>query len=197
MLEAVLHDSPQPGEDFGTWYRRWKALVKDTEEARGKKIDDDIKCSVVLQSSPKEFKGHIELNADNIADQFDRLNNVVVAWLTATRKFAKPSPAPALADKGPAAMDVGAVFKGSGYGKGKQKGWQPKSWHDKGKSKGWHVKDWHEKGKDKGKNWHEGKGSFGKDKGKHFKGAFGKDKGGKSSGSYEGAFPGYCGGCWK
>ena len=94
-------------------------------------------------------------------------------------------------------MDVGAVFKGFGYGKGKQKGWQPKGWHDKGKSKGWHVKGWHKKGKDKRKGWHEGKGSFDKDKGKHFQGAFGKDKGGKSSGSYEGAFPGYCGGRWK
>ena len=56
MLERVMEDAPRSGEDFGDWVHRWMDLVGETEKARGRPIDDDIKVAVILKRAPKELR---------------------------------------------------------------------------------------------------------------------------------------------
>ena len=65
-MEAVLDNKPG-GETFGAWYRSWLELVRQAENARGKPIDDDMKCVVVRRNAPKELADHLTLNASIIA----------------------------------------------------------------------------------------------------------------------------------
>ena len=53
LLEAVMEDKPRGTEDFSVWYYRWLELIRQAEQARGKLIDDDIKCAVATRRSPK------------------------------------------------------------------------------------------------------------------------------------------------
>ena len=53
LLKAVMEDKPKQGEDYATWYYRWLELVRQTEQARAKLLDDDIKCVVAMRRALK------------------------------------------------------------------------------------------------------------------------------------------------
>ena len=61
LLERVMNDQPAPGVDFSDWFLRWLDLVGEREQARGRKIDDDMKVAVMLKRSPKELRDHLVL----------------------------------------------------------------------------------------------------------------------------------------
>lgn len=192
LVEAVMEDRPKEGEDFSTWYYRWVELIRQTELARRKPLDDDIKCAVLLKRTPIELRSHLVLQAGVIADRFDMMNQVITTWMIARRTWPShtASSTPTIpAARDPNAMEIGAMAYG-GKGKGKS-----------GKAKG--------KGKSGGKGKHSGyeqygygKNWYGKEQGGYGKGkAKGKgDKGWQGKGTWSSPpvelFPGYCGGCW-
>ena len=55
LLEAVMDSKPEAGESFGAWYARCLEIVRQTDSARTRPVDDDLKCAVVRRSSPKEL----------------------------------------------------------------------------------------------------------------------------------------------
>ena len=213
MLEAVMEDRQRDGEDFSTWYYRWKELVRQAESARGRVIDDDIKCAVVLRRSPRELRDHLLLAVPNV--DFSSMNATVVTWMLAKKSYstnpATSSSAPAGGShKDPNAMEIGAMNSGwdSGKSYGKSYGKQGKQNYDKGGKSGKGFgkpnftkgfgKQTYGKGfgKQSGKGHYNDKG-FGKQSGKSFGKFKGKSEsyGGKSSAPD--VFPGYCGGCWE
>jgi hypothetical protein len=87
MLESIMEDKPAAGEDFGTWYYGWTERIRGTEQARGKPIDDDIKCAVILRRAPKELRDHLVLEASAIADNWEAMNAKITNWMTARKVF--------------------------------------------------------------------------------------------------------------
>ena len=83
--------------------------MRQTERARQKPIDDDIKCAVALGRAPPELRNHVILHTAAIANKFHIMNEIVTTWMIAKRMFASTStssPAP----KDPNAMEIGAVW---------------------------------------------------------------------------------------
>ena len=109
LLESVMDGRPKDGEDFSTWYYRWTELMRQTERARGKPIDDDIKCAVALRRAPLELRNHLVLQTSVIADRFAVMNEIITTWMIARRMFPSHSPSQPQTHKDPNAMDVGAV----------------------------------------------------------------------------------------
>ena len=51
LLGRVMDDQLAPGVDFSDWFLKWLDLVGDSEQARGRMIDDDRKDARMLKSS--------------------------------------------------------------------------------------------------------------------------------------------------
>jgi hypothetical protein len=118
-----------------------KKLITQYETKHKKKLDDDIKQTVVRGLVPEHLRKHLEMNSSRFMDSDDMLEEIA--------GYIQSQP-------DSAAMDIGWLGKGKD-GKGKDKGW-----HDKGKGKGYFDKG---KGKSGGKDF-GGKGSGKGDKGK-------------------------------
>ena len=80
LLEAAMDSKPEAGESFGAWYARWLEIVRQTDSARTRPVDDDLKCAVVWRSSPKERADHLLLRAADIAEDFSKMHDIVVNW---------------------------------------------------------------------------------------------------------------------
>ena len=50
--ERVMDSVPKPDEDLSCWYFEWLELIRLTELARQRPIDDGIKCAVALRRIP-------------------------------------------------------------------------------------------------------------------------------------------------
>jgi len=154
MLENLLEEKPLPGESFADWYRRWKDLARETEEARSKPIDDDIKCAVVTRQAQGPLKDHLLLNANTISENFATMNDIITSWLTSKKEYGKASQSVGnttsttmtTQQEKPVPMEIGAISKGKFGHKGK--GWnsqkgskgygkESKGTYSKGKSKGY------------------------------------------------------------
>ena len=155
LLERVMEDSPTSSEEFGDWFVRWLDLVSQTELARGRPIDDDIKCAVVLKRSPKELKDHLVMLTATIADKFPVMREIVGTWNHSKRSYGTPA-----MGQRQVPMEIGAVSAESSVGgQGPSvswvSGWPAPQWDwQKGKGKG----NPFQKGKGKGKPWQKGKG---------------------------------------
>ena len=219
LLERVMEDAPTTGEDFGDWFLRWLALVGQTEQARGRRLDDDIKIAMVLKRAPNELRDHLVIETARIADKFPIMREIVENWSYSRRTFRNAAPRAsamevgAVADVGHSTSDaswVGAVgWKGSTHSydgwKGSTHGYDGWKGSARG-SDGWNnrQKGFHSMGKGKGK----GKGFKGKSVSAY---GYGKTKGSKKGGEDKGSgkggrpkgygwnepFRGYCGCCWQ
>ena len=89
MPESMLEDKSLPGDSFADWFRRWKDRVRETEEARNKPTDDDIKCAVVTRQAQENLKDHLLLRANTISKQLSVLNDVVSPWWTSKIEYGK------------------------------------------------------------------------------------------------------------
>ena len=195
LVEAVMEDRPKEGEGLSTWYYRWVELIRQTEHARRKPLDDDITCAVLLKRmkrTPIELRSNLVLQAGMIADRFYMMSQVITTWMIARRTWpshtgSSTPTTPAARD--PNAMEIGAMaYGGKGKGKsGKAKG--KGKWGGKGEHSGYEQYGY-------GKNW------YGKEQGGYGKGkAKGKgDKGWQGKATWSSPpvelFQGYCGGCW-
>jgi hypothetical protein len=195
-----MEDRPREGEEFSVWYYRWQELIRQTEAARGKLIDDDIKCAVALRRAPRELKDHLVLQSNTVADRFSVMHEIIVVWMTARRSFGQTTSSSTPAgsrEKDPIAMDVGHLevnqmtkgYNDKGFGqKGKYGKFGDKGFGKKGKGPGY-GKGYGFKGKAVGKSG--GKGEEGKAYSKGGGKTYGKDLRGIDT------FHGYCGGCWQ
>ena len=123
LLESVMDDRPKEGEDFSTWYYRWAELMRQTERARKKPIDDDIKSAVALRRASPELRNQLILQTFAIAHKFHIMNEIITTWMIARRMFAVSASIATPTSKDPNAREVGAVFDKGGKGsKGKSKG---------------------------------------------------------------------------
>ena len=87
MLEAVMEDRPQAGEDFGTWYHRWQELIRQAEVARGRLIDDDVKVAVAMRRAPRELREHLMLQSATIGDRFSVIGDIITTWMIARKSY--------------------------------------------------------------------------------------------------------------
>ena len=120
LLEDVMEDKPRGTEDFSVWYYRWLELIRQAEQARGKLIDDDIKCAVATRRSPKELREHLILQSVVVADRFSVMHDMIVSWMTARKSFG-PSGPEAHKHDAPTPIEISAMGKGFGKYKGSGK----------------------------------------------------------------------------
>ena len=206
LLERVMEDKPASGEDFSSWYFSWTEKIRETEEARKKPIDADIKCAVAMRRVPRELRDHLVLESATIADNWELMNDKIVSWMTARRLFST-APGGSVAKKVDD-MDVGAVKGMFGKSDGKYGGKPYYGGKSDGKFGGKFGKSYYG-GKSGGKS---DSGKFGKSfGGKSDGGKFGKQYNGKGFGKSDGKsgkgkgwdntapvpFQGYCGHCWQ
>ena len=123
-----------------------------------KKLDDDIKQTVIRGIVPEMLRKHLEMNSSIFVDSDDMLEEVAGYIQSQT---------------GSSAMDISWLGKGKDGGKGAGTGWWDKGKGGKGfggkdgKGNGYGGKNFGGKGSGKGK---DGKSEDGKGKGKPFQG---------------------------
>ena len=158
MLQAVLQpgmsDNPTKFEEM---WKSWEHQVDIYENLSSKKLDDDVKISVVLRECPKKLRDHLLVNSQQFESNYNKLRAIIQAYLNMNKTwivndFRETVP-----------MDVDYIGKSKGKGKSKSK--------SKGKSKGKSGSNSKGKSKGKSKDRNQGKGkskinSKGKGKGK-------------------------------
>ena len=126
LLEEIMEDKPSDGEEFITWFHRWLALVSDCEIARGKQIDDDIKCAVILRRCSVTLRDHLILQ--NGADRFLTLRDLVFTYVTMNRVMPRSQMQVPQQSQGVRHVEdatsqlVAGTWDDKGKGKGKGKG---------------------------------------------------------------------------
>jgi hypothetical protein len=137
ILDTILALPRVKMQELQNAIENMKKLITQYETKHKKKLDDDIKQTVIRGMVPEHLRKHLEMNSSRFMDSDDMLEEIA--------GYIQSQP-------DSAAMDIGWLGKGKD-GKGKDKGW-----NDKGKGKGFF-----DKGKGKG---HGGKNSGGKGAGK-------------------------------
>ncbi len=179
----------QPGvaktvEQANKMLEQWENSIRDYEQKRKKKVDEELKCAVVVEMMPKDLRLHLQLNARTLTE-YPIIRQEIMSYLEARKVMHvgqgnDPMDVDALDAKGrwQSGKDGKGKSKDSKGGKGKSHGGKDATWRSKEGGQG------HSKGKD-GK----GKTKDGKGKSKESKG---KDKSQRKE-----PFQGYCGHCGK
>ena len=144
LPERVMDDQLAPGMDFGDWFLRWLDLVGESEEARGRMIDDDMKVAEMLKRFPKEFRDHFVLESPQLANvefKFPVMRELIQHWCQSRRVFFPQKPPTEVALVSTAAKDSDITVSAVGW---------HGSWHEKGHGKGKSREEGKWKGKGKG-----------------------------------------------
>ena len=83
------------------------ARLRAYEQERKKRIDDDLKCAVVVEMMPGQLKHHLQLNARAL-NTYEQIRAEIVGYLEARQTPSGATP-----------MDVGASEQGKGGYTGK------------------------------------------------------------------------------
>jgi len=141
ILDTILALPRVKMQELQNALENMKKLITQYETKHKKKLDDDIKQTVIRGIAPEHLRKHLEMNSSRFMDSDDMLEEI--AGYIQSQPDAN-------------AMDIGWLGKGKdGKGKG---------WNDKGKGKGWNDKG---KGKGYGGKGFGGKGAGKGDKGKN------------------------------
>jgi len=143
ILDTILALPRVKMNDLQNALENMKKLITQYETKHKKKLDDDIKQTVIRGIVPEHLRKHLEMNSSRFMDSDDMLEEI--AGYIQSQPDAN-------------AMDIGWLGKGKdGYKGGK--GWNDKGkgkgYGDKGKGKGYGGKSFGSKGAgkgDKGKN---------------------------------------------
>ena len=81
MLQAVLQlgmsDNPAKFEE--TW-TSWEHQVDIYENLSSRKLDDDVKISVVLRESPQKLRDHLLVNSQQVESNCNKLRAIIQAY---------------------------------------------------------------------------------------------------------------------
>ena len=122
--------NPNFPTDLAKWseaFYQWESEIREFERQFKKKIDENIKLSVLVHVAPKELQQSIFMHADSL-DSYMKVRTYIEQYLSARNLWRRPqrgqfgvtNAARPKEDSGVATVDIGAVNdKGKG-GKGKK-----------------------------------------------------------------------------
>ena len=111
--------------DLAKWseaFYQWESEIREFERQFKKKIDENIKLSVLVHVAPKELQQSIFMHADSL-DSYMKVRTYIEQYLSARNLWRRPQ-GRHKADSGVAPMDIGAINdkgKGDKGKKGKTK----------------------------------------------------------------------------
>ena len=113
ILSKVLHPGQSKMPDLSRAIERWIADVQRYEERSGKRLDEDIRASVIIEMTPNPLQQHLILNQSRLGTYANILTEIS-AYLE--HRFESEA---VNNDNGPSPMDVGSLVpKGGKKGKG-------------------------------------------------------------------------------
>ena len=121
ILSRVLHPNRCEVKDLFRGLERWIADVQRYEERSGRRLEDDIKASVVTEMTPEPLHQHLILNQSRL-NGYAAIMSEIGAFLE--HRFENEANARDRSTKSEAVpMDIGTLVKGNkGKGKGKKGG---------------------------------------------------------------------------
>ncbi|CAE8585279.1 unnamed protein product, partial [Polarella glacialis] len=83
MLSHLLMnpDFGETDEEFLVKWRQWKADIDAYESFVGKPFDTDLMIAVMLNFTPWELRRHLQFNAAQYEDSYQRLEDLVISYL--------------------------------------------------------------------------------------------------------------------
>ncbi|CAE8619652.1 unnamed protein product [Polarella glacialis] len=208
MLSHLLMnpDFGETDEEFLVKWRQWKADIDAYESFVGKPFDTDLMIAVMLNFTPWEMRRHLQFNAAQYEDSYQRLEDLVISYLQSKQLWTDLEEEHEAHDRrGRRPMEVDEIEAtvqrltenqdaqqletliqrltatkgkaGGGKGRDQQGRWQGRWQGDQQQSKG--AGAGKGEGKRKGKNKGKGKGGWLPQEQQQEKGK-GKSKGGKS-----------------
>ena len=122
------------GAKFLADFQNWESCIADYERDSGT-ILPDSKISILQIETSGQAQQHFRLNSSRYTS-YKEIRNLLVDYYRATPAFAKGSNQTQSSYRGPAPMDVDAVWRTKGKAKGKSKGKGKKGFGKTGTSKG-------------------------------------------------------------
>ena len=112
ILSKVLHPGQSKMTDLSRAIERWIADVQRNEERSGKRLDEDIRASVIIEMIPNPLQQHLILNQSRLG-MYTNIFTEISTYLD--HRFESEA---VNNDNGPPPMDVGSLVpKGSKKGK--------------------------------------------------------------------------------
>ena len=119
---------PTFGANFLDDFQNWETGIADYERDSGTILPDSVKISILQIETSGQIQQHLRLSS-SMYTSYKEIRNLLVGYYRATSAFAKGSSQTQSLYRGPAPMDVDAVWRTKGKAKGKSK--------DKGKKRFW------------------------------------------------------------